>query len=172
MVDSFLAGFWVPLMSFNWMPSFLLIIMVSMSNISVGGTNQFIKGGIGHLAGGILSVIFFGFNVHMESTMLNVYMCLPTLVVYPIMVGMVAYRLALQLNKKRKELQASLDEVKVLSGLLPICAACKKIRDDTGYWNQIETYIRDHSEADFSHSLCPGCVKKLYPDLKTADKST
>ena len=56
-------------------------------------------------------------------------------------------------------------EVKTLSGLLPICAACKKIRDDTGYWNQIETYIKAHSEADFSHSICPECVKELYPDI-------
>jgi len=56
-------------------------------------------------------------------------------------------------------------KVKILSGLLPMCSACKKIRDDKGYWNQIEKYIRDHSEAEFSHSLCPECSKKLYPDL-------
>ena len=56
-------------------------------------------------------------------------------------------------------------EIKVLRGFLPICASCKKIRDDKGYWNQIESYIRDHSEAQFSHSICPDCVKKLYPDL-------
>jgi len=63
------------------------------------------------------------------------------------------------------ELQKSLLEVKKLSGLLPICASCKKIRDDRGYWNQIESYIRDHSEAEFSHSICPECVKRLYPEL-------
>ena len=63
------------------------------------------------------------------------------------------------------ELQAALKKVKTLSGLLPICASCKKIRDDKGYWKQIETYISDHSEADFSHCLCPECVKKLYPEL-------
>ena len=56
-------------------------------------------------------------------------------------------------------------EVKTLSGLLPICAACKKIRDDQGYWNQIETYVKAHSEADFSHSICPECAKRLYPGL-------
>lgn len=65
-----------------------------------------------------------------------------------------------------EELQAALAKVNVLSGFLPICASCKKIRDDKGYWNQIESYIRDHSEAEFSHSICPDCVKKLYPDLK------
>ena len=62
------------------------------------------------------------------------------------------------------ELQEALSKVKQLSGLLPICASCKKIRDDQGYWNQIEEYIRHHSEADFSHGLCPPCIEKLYPD--------
>jgi transcriptional regulator with GAF, ATPase, and Fis domain len=62
-----------------------------------------------------------------------------------------------------KELQKALKQVKQLSGLLPICASCKKIRDDKGYWNQIESYIRDHSEAEFSHGICPECMKKLYP---------
>ena len=63
------------------------------------------------------------------------------------------------------ELEKALSEVKTLSGLLPICAGCKRIRDDKGYWNQIEAYIHEHSEAQFSHSLCPDCVKRLYPDL-------
>jgi hypothetical protein len=61
------------------------------------------------------------------------------------------------------KLQEALDRVKTLSGFLPICASCKKIRDDTGYWNQIEVYIRDHSEAEFSHALCPECATELYP---------
>lgn len=56
-------------------------------------------------------------------------------------------------------------ENKTLKGFLPICASCKKIRDDQGYWNQIESYIMDHSEAEFSHGICPECVNKLYPDL-------
>ncbi len=63
------------------------------------------------------------------------------------------------------QLQKALDEVRTLRGILPICASCKKIRDDRGYWNQIESYIRDHSEAEFSHGLCPDCVKKLYPEF-------
>lgn len=67
------------------------------------------------------------------------------------------------------ELRASLENVKMLSGLLPICASCKKIRDDKGYWNQIESYIRDHSEAEFSHGICPECMKKLYPDFKIVE---
>ena len=68
-------------------------------------------------------------------------------------------------EKLIEELQDALAEVKTLSGLLPICSSCKKIRDDKGYWNQIEAYIRDHSEAEFSHSICPECAKKLYPEL-------
>jgi PAS domain S-box-containing protein len=62
------------------------------------------------------------------------------------------------------ELQESISRVKVLSGMLPICASCKKIRDDKGYWNMLEVYIRDHSEAEFSHGVCPECMKKLYPE--------
>jgi len=64
-----------------------------------------------------------------------------------------------------EELQKALQEVKQLSGLLPICSSCKKIRDDKGYWNQIENYIHDHSEAEFSHGICPDCAKKLYPEF-------
>ncbi|MGL4368223.1 MAG: PAS domain-containing protein, partial [Spirochaetota bacterium] len=67
------------------------------------------------------------------------------------------------------DLQKALSEVKTLSGMLPICASCKKIRDDQGYWNQIEVYIQEHSDVDFSHSLCPECAQKLYPELHTKD---
>jgi hypothetical protein len=68
-------------------------------------------------------------------------------------------------EKVVRELQEALVQVKTLSGLLPICSSCKKIRDDTGYWNQIETYLHKHSEAEFTHSICPDCIKKLYPDF-------
>ena len=68
-------------------------------------------------------------------------------------------------EKLISELQEALAKVKTLTGLLPICASCKKIRDDKGYWNQIEAYIRDHSEAEFSHGICPECMKKPYPDV-------
>ena len=63
------------------------------------------------------------------------------------------------------ELKDALYTVKTLSGFLPICASCKKIRDDAGYWNQIESYIQTHSEAQFSHSICPDCAKKIYPNF-------
>jgi len=67
------------------------------------------------------------------------------------------------------QLKEAQEKSKILSGLLPICASCKKIRDDKGYWNQIEEYIRDHSEAEFSHGICPECAKELYPDLELFD---
>ncbi len=60
------------------------------------------------------------------------------------------------------KLQKALDKIRVLRGLIPICASCKKIRDDKGYWAHIEQYIQDHSDARFTHSICPGCSDKLY----------
>lgn len=66
-----------------------------------------------------------------------------------------------------KELQNALADVKTLSGLLPICANCKKIRDDKGYWTQVEAYIQERSQARFSHGVCPDCLKKLYPDISS-----
>src|SRR5439155_620930 len=77
------------------------------------------------------------------------------------------FRIA-QHERQARELTAAVDaavsQVKALRGLLPICASCKKIRDDSGYWNQMETYIQQHSEADFSHGICPDCIARLYPD--------
>ncbi len=74
-------------------------------------------------------------------------------------------RLQTEKDNLLHELQEAFKKVKTLSGFLPICANCKKIRDDKGYWNQIEEYIRDHSEAEFSHGICPGCAKKIYSGL-------
>jgi len=68
-------------------------------------------------------------------------------------------------EKLIQKLQDALDKIKVLRGIIPICASCKKIRDDKGYWNQLESYIREHSEAEFSHGICPDCAQKLYPEF-------
>jgi len=65
-----------------------------------------------------------------------------------------------------QELQNALQEIKTLRGIIPICANCKKIRNDNGYWEQVELYISKHTTAQFSHGICPECVKKLYPDLR------
>jgi hypothetical protein len=64
-----------------------------------------------------------------------------------------------------QDLRRALNEVETLRGLLPICASCKKIRDDKGYWNTVEDYFGKRSSVDFSHTVCPDCIKKLYPDL-------
>ncbi|HAS53209.1 MAG: hypothetical protein A2X56_06355 [Nitrospirae bacterium GWC2_57_13] len=67
------------------------------------------------------------------------------------------------LREERDMLREYIDRVKVLAGLLPICAGCKKIRDDSGYWNQVETYISRHSDVKFTHGMCPDCAKKMFP---------
>jgi len=83
--------------------------------------------------------------------------------------GLIDYIAALKQAEKEREnlirqLQEALANIKTLSGLLPICFSCKQIRDDKGYWNQIDTYIRDHTDAEFTHGICPACVTKLYPE--------
>jgi len=64
------------------------------------------------------------------------------------------------------DLQHALGSIRTLKGMLPICSSCKKIRDDEGYWNQIEAYVSEHSEAEFTHGICPDCLRKLYPDVE------
>jgi DNA-binding NtrC family response regulator len=85
-----------------------------------------------------------------------------------------AIRYAIERKRAQEEreqlierLQEALANIKALRGMLPICASCKKIRDDSGYWNQIESYIRAHADVEFSHGLCPECTSRLYPDLFT-----
>ena len=90
-------------------------------------------------------------------------------------------RLAREIEERKKAeaekerliqtLTTAIDEIKTLRGILPICSNCKKIRDDKGYWTRIETYIANHSEADFSHSICPDCMQNLYGQEEWFDKS-
>ena len=74
-----------------------------------------------------------------------------------------------ELTDLNYKLENTIEELKTLRGIIPICASCKKIRDDSGYWNRIEAYIAKHSMAEFSHSICPDCIKKLYPELGDKD---
>ena len=74
------------------------------------------------------------------------------------------------LIKEKETLEEALKKVNTLSGLIPICSNCKKIRDDEGYWQQVDIYMRDHSTADVSHSICPDCIEKLYPDIEYSKK--
>jgi PAS domain S-box-containing protein len=76
------------------------------------------------------------------------------------------HRVEVERERLIQELQTALARVKLLSGLLPICANCKKIRNDEGYWNQVEAYVAAHSEATFTHSICPECLHTLYPELE------
>lgn len=76
------------------------------------------------------------------------------------------------LRVREVELNETRSELKVLNGLLPICMSCKKIRDDGGYWTQLEAYIHQHSEAQFTHGICPDCIEKLYPGIMDRRKDT
>jgi two-component system, response regulator PdtaR len=76
----------------------------------------------------------------------------------------------MELRRLNTELKDALENVKVLSGLLPICANCKKIRDDKGYWEAIEGYFMRHSDVQFSHGICPSCIEKYYPQFKPKNK--
>ncbi len=91
-----------------------------------------------------------------------------TFIVFGLILSKTISRLHIANKQNQKlvnELKIAMADIKKLSGFLPICASCKKIRDDNGYWNQIESYIRDHSEAQFSHGICPECAEKLYPEF-------
>lgn len=90
-----------------------------------------------------------------------------------LMMGALGSQIGLFLSRKRveaererllKELQEAMASIKTLSGLLPICATCKKIRDDSGSWNRVEDYVRDRSQAEFTHGICPDCARKIHPD--------
>jgi len=72
---------------------------------------------------------------------------------------------AAKLARMNAELKEALDQVETLEGLLPICAYCKRVRDDTGYWNQIDTYLRKRTRASFSHGYCPECAAKAFTDM-------
>jgi PAS domain S-box-containing protein len=69
-----------------------------------------------------------------------------------------------EMQRLIEELQEALAQVKTLKGLLPICAACKKVRDDDGYWSRLEAYLGEHANVEFSHSICPDCMKAMYPE--------
>ena len=68
-------------------------------------------------------------------------------------------------DESLRELEEAFSQIRTLKGLIPICASCKNIRDDSGFWNQLESYLQAHSEIEFSHGICPDCEKKLYPEL-------
>lgn len=145
---------------------------------------------LGTKEGGLISAIFFviigillinpfSFGIYAYSLGVSLRLLASLLLVLLMACGLEASRerygrLLFEKHEKllgeKKHLEQALREIKTLSGLIPICSNCKKIRDDKGYWQQVEVYVRDHSEADFSHSICPDCVEKLYPGYKSSKK--
>jgi Protein of unknown function (DUF3365) len=121
-------------------------VAIPMSRFVIPGTN--LRLGMAHLAlwlFGITGLIFGARNVQRHDQ--------------------ARQRAEAERERLIAELQSALVSVKTLRGLIPICASCKRIRDDQGYWLQLETYLTKHSDAEFSHSLCLDCLRKLYPDL-------
>ncbi|MFZ5569264.1 MAG: PocR ligand-binding domain-containing protein [Thermodesulfobacteriota bacterium] len=125
----------------------------TMEKVFTEGSGD-VEAGLVTSSGQVISYLFSGYHFMQNK------------VSYLVGVGIdISARTAVEKEKINliNKLQDSLAKVKKLGGLLPICASCKKIRNDEGYWMKIEAYIREHSEADFSHGICPDCAKKLYP---------
>jgi hypothetical protein len=80
--------------------------------------------------------------------------------------------IASELRVRNAELGTALDEIKTLRGIIPICANCKNIRDDEGMWNRVEAYVSSHTDAEFTHGICPDCAKELYPEVFDKDKKS
>jgi len=118
LIDSFLGGLWVPMMSFNILPSTTVIFMMAMDNIAVGGIRLFAKGALAQLMGGFLAILFFGLTIRTESTMFNVIACIPMLAFFPLSIGMITYRLAAKLSKQKKELEKTNVEIKDINDKL------------------------------------------------------
>lgn len=87
-----------------------------------------------------------------------------------IIIAMARHQDMMTLRHLNKQLQTALEQVKFLKGLLPICANCKKIRNDQGYWQQVEVYLQEHADVEFSHGICPNCINILYPEYSSDNK--
>lgn len=84
--------------------------------------------------------------------------------------GIERKRLEMKQAQLIRQLQVAIAQIKTLRGMMPICSSCKMIRDDSGYWHQVEEYMRDHTDADFTHSMCPDCLKSMYAEYYTEDE--
>jgi hypothetical protein len=155
----------------------VLLILASLRVAGRGGRSArrfLLTWGVLHLGGVSVIVIasyFFG-SEGFGATWINLVVVSSTLVWSFELTGRVKTRMREQqrlleetVEERTLELRTALSEVKTLSGLLPMCASCKKIRDDSGYWNSVETFIRENSNADFTHGLCPDCRETLYPGM-------
>ncbi|MFC1592200.1 hypothetical protein ACFL43_06720 [Thermodesulfobacteriota bacterium] len=164
-----LSGFGLPLLFIGMIFSTIFYGIKVGVMTNVAGTVFILLTGIGVKNG------YVHYNVDLGTYTYNFYNWLTIgfgyffITMIPIVVLDRLYRILVskvhEAEDTTKELQHALAKVKTLSGLLPICSNCKQIRDDQGYWNKIEIYIKDHSDADFTHSICPECAKELYPEL-------
>lgn len=153
----YLTGFAVSLSVFYLIP-------ISMVVWYVGRTAGIVVGGLSAIVW-LLEEIFS--DLSLPTTFLPYWQAVMRLAFFLIVIFLLDGRQRAEREREKliAELQAALANVKTLRGLLPICSSCKKVRDDRGYWNQIESFVRERSEAAFSHSICPECEKKLYPEL-------
>jgi diguanylate cyclase len=125
MVDSLLGGFWVPAMAFNLLPSVIIISMLGMNNIGIGGQRLMLKGLVAQLIGALCALLLLGIDVHFSSTTSNVLGCLPMLIVYPLCIGMVNYRLSSKLGRQK----ADLERLSRTDGLSQL--------NSRGYWEEL-----------------------------------
>ncbi len=107
-------------------------------------------------------------NDFMDSGNLEAFLII---LIYSTSIVIIVGLVVLNYQRTELELRTAKSEVKTLRGIIPICASCKKIRDDEGYWNAVDSYLRLHTEAEFSHGLCPDCSHKLYPELFTEESN-
>ncbi|MFM1921453.1 MAG: hypothetical protein RLZZ303_3087 [Candidatus Hydrogenedentota bacterium] len=156
----------------------IYLIILAFRVLYRGGRNaRFFLGAWGFMLTGVTLLLLLGWYVLPSSLVLgtpaiSILFTVSILAWSLELIGRVRVRereqrrlLETQVEERTRELRQALHEVKTLSGLLPICSSCKKIRDDTGYWQSVEHYIARHTGADFTHGICPECTETLYPEL-------
>lgn len=113
----------------------------------------------------LMAVILFGvtsydYSLDLKARFIAIFLTITTLAA---VLEILRERYLRQLIEDKEKLQKALDEIRVLKGMVPICASCKRIRDDKGFWTRIEAYMKKHSDVEFSHGICPECAEKMYP---------
>ena len=153
----YLTGFAVSLSVFYLIPTSLVVW-------HVGRTPGIVVAGLSAIVWLLVDLLS---DMSLPTTFLPYWQAVMRLAFFLIVIFLLDGRQRAEREREKliEELQEALASVKTLRGLLPICSSCKKVRDDRGYWNQIESYVHAHSEAAFSHSICPDCEKKLYSEL-------
>lgn len=126
--------------------------------------------GLGILLISLVGVFYWGGLQDADYMKVGAVNCILTMTIYTLIISIYFGLISLNSDRLSVDLKTSMAEIKLLKGILPICSYCKKIRDDKGYWNQIESYIRNHSEAEFSHGICQECAEKHHPGMDLYDE--